>query len=298
MEPPNGLACKYCSKKWFAHGLIVHERACHAKCQVFLKPIGQKLAPHVDSVVPKSRRNIPGFNEQQQRFYITQWIPCPKCQRRFPPLAIREHSEFCTEQPVKKARRPATGAPRSPAPTSSTAMAPGDSRIRCTRCGRAFSAERITKHESICTKLRMEPKKAVDSPGARTATPSAGGRTTAVRSPPHTKTPTVAAPWRRKANGGKVGGPGKVVTAGAGSSPSPQPQSHPRPRTPDPPRDVPGAPAAPITAPRASTSGAAASIGAGADNQRPWAFCASCGFSFVSDRSAFCSSCGQRRGTF
>ncbi|GIQ90357.1 hypothetical protein KIPB_013124 [Kipferlia bialata] len=51
-------------------------------------------------------------------------------------------------------------------------MAPAcsDGRVPCAFCGRAFNAERLAKHESICSKLkngRPAPVKARESGGRR-----------------------------------------------------------------------------------------------------------------------------------
>lgn len=115
MEVPNGLACRYCGRRWFKHDIQVHEKNCYLKCISIIKTLEGRYhkllltrPPAWEEWPLPPKVPLQRYNENARQCYNAGWCACDRCQRRFPIQALAEHIQGCTET-APKSRRPGSG---------------------------------------------------------------------------------------------------------------------------------------------------------------------------------------------
>ncbi|CAL6020488.1 C2HC-type_zinc-finger domain-containing protein [Hexamita inflata] len=104
MDIPNGVMCRFCGKKWFAHAVQSHERNCRRKITGLIDMLFEhknaKFAyppEFVEWPLPP-KIDINSYNAHAFAEYSASQQPCPRCGRRLPMIGMADHMVDCNAE--------------------------------------------------------------------------------------------------------------------------------------------------------------------------------------------------------
>ncbi|KAL4503233.1 hypothetical protein ABPG72_000839 [Tetrahymena utriculariae] len=157
---PLALVCYICGREYGTKSLGIHLKTCRQKWEVEegKKPRSQRrplpLPPAgLEELLAKpniSAADIQDFNTGAFNKYNTEaLVKCSNCNRTFKPEALVHHQKACSkDNPFKP-----LGQPNSLGSQNEFSENDADNLKPCIFCNRKFAADRISKHESVCTKM-------------------------------------------------------------------------------------------------------------------------------------------------
>lgn len=121
--PRKGIICNMCGGEFFERSFPIHQKACAAKQQ------------HIR-------------------------LECQHCHQEVPKLELEKHLSRCPKAPMPKIQ-PQTQGHTSSGPISN--VFDEYNRLQCAVCGRWFTADRVAKHQGICSTISQKKRPVFDS---------------------------------------------------------------------------------------------------------------------------------------
>jgi hypothetical protein len=166
--------CEHCSRAFREAALMQHQRLCTAE-----KPM-KRVARQQARSTPR-QPPYPSAEAAHAAASDTESIQagtgvCSKCGQTFAISALARHEVVCAtafsaanKDADTNAHSMADAADVHARPGSEEASDAGDERVKCTECGRSFSAAVLARHERICRTVSKRKCKPLDTGAQRLA---------------------------------------------------------------------------------------------------------------------------------